>query len=142
MFRRLPKDDVFMTTTLGSFLFGNAIDRIHQTTVTDFSILYPPPPKNGWLAVYGGISIFNVADSALVVGVGTFLFTTYFEEKEVPNQQRISLFVAHTVPVYGPHTPGVCRCGSVPTGHCTLSPQLRPKRRRHILETCSFMVPS
>ncbi len=91
MFRRLPKDDVFMTTTLGLVLsgaLGNAIDRIHQTTVTDFLRFYTDhPPLKEWLESHwpymAEYPSFNVADSALVVGVGMFLFHYLFlEEKE------------------------------------------------------------
>lgn len=91
MYRRLPKSDVFMSSTLALVLsgaIGNAIDRIHQTTVTDFLRFYTDhPPVRDWLQNHwpymAEYPSFNVADSALVVGIGMFLFHYLFlEEKE------------------------------------------------------------
>jgi len=91
LYRRLPKNDTFMTTTLALVLsgaLGNAIDRIHQSTVTDFLRFYTDhPPLKDWLQNHwpymAEYPSFNVADSALVVGVGMFLFHYLFlEEKE------------------------------------------------------------
>jgi len=91
LYRRLPKSDVFMSTTLALVLsgaIGNAIDRIHQTTVTDFLRFYTDhPPLRDWLQSHwpymAEYPSFNVADSALVVGIGMFLFHYLFlEEKE------------------------------------------------------------
>lgn len=91
LYRRLPRSDVFMTTTLGLILsgaLGNAIDRIHQSTVTDFIRIYTDhPPWVEWLGSHWPYMTeypsFNIADSALLIGVGMFLFHYLFlEEKE------------------------------------------------------------
>ena len=91
LYRRLPKSDVFMSSTLALVLsgaIGNAIDRIHQGTVTDFLRFYTDhPPLRDWLRSHwpymAEYPSFNVADSALVVGIGMFLFHYLFlEEKE------------------------------------------------------------
>ena len=91
LYRRLPSNDTFMSSTLALVLsgaIGNAIDRIHQGTVTDFLRFYTDhPPLKSWLEsnwpYMSEYPSFNVADSALVVGVGMFLFHYLFiEEKE------------------------------------------------------------
>lgn len=99
MFRRLPKDDVFLSSTLALVLsgaLGNAIDRIHQGTVTDFLRFYTSNPtlkdwlENHWpyMSEYPS---FNVADAALVVGVGMFLVHYLFlEEKESKDEPEKS----------------------------------------------------
>jgi signal peptidase II len=92
LFRRLPKDEVFMSITLGlifSGALGNGIDRVRQHYVTDFLRFYTENSSaRAWLASYhlpAEYPSFNVADSALVVGVGLFLVHYMFlEEKEPP----------------------------------------------------------
>ena len=95
LYRRLPKNDTFMSSTLALVLsgaLGNAIDRIYQGTVTDFLRFYTDhPPLKSWLEsnwpYMSEYPSFNVADSALVVGVGMFLFHYLFlEEKEQAEQ--------------------------------------------------------
>lgn len=79
-FRRLPRDEAFLAGTLGLILsgaIGNAIDRVRQQYVTDFIRVYTEhPPLKSWLIERFGTNewpSFNVADSALVVGVCLFL---------------------------------------------------------------------
>jgi signal peptidase II len=79
MFRRLPKDDRFVSFTLGLILsgaLGNAIDRARFGYVVDFLRFYTDhPPLQSWLIERVGTyeyPSFNVADSALVVGVILF----------------------------------------------------------------------
>ena len=90
LFRRLPRTDIFMSLVLGLILsgaVGNGIDRLHKRTVTDFIRVYTDLPSlKAWLINNFGTyewPSFNVADSALVVGVGLFLIHYMFlEEKE------------------------------------------------------------
>ena len=93
LFRRLPKDDAFMATTLGLILsgaLGNAMDRVLNEghRVTDFLRFYTDNPNwRAWLASYhlpSEYPSFNVADSALVVGVGMFLLHYLFLEEKEP----------------------------------------------------------
>lgn len=81
--RRLPRDDTFVAGSLGLILsgaLGNAIDRVRQQYVTDFVRVYTEHPTLApWLRENLGSNewpSFNVADSALVVGV--ILFLVYF----------------------------------------------------------------
>ncbi|MEZ4237976.1 MAG: signal peptidase II [Myxococcota bacterium] len=87
LFRRLPRNDKFMAATLGLILsgaLGNAIDRVAKHTVTDFLKVYTDSPSLvGWLHGHGLPTewpSFNVADSALVVGVAMYLFHQLFLE--------------------------------------------------------------
>ncbi len=92
MWWKLPKEDWFMSSTLGLILsgaFGNAIDRVHKQTVTDFLRVYTEHASlKPWLIETIGTNewpSFNIADSALVVGVLLFLIHYLFlEEKEKP----------------------------------------------------------
>lgn len=90
LFRRLPKEDWFMSTTLGLILsgaIGNAIDRVHKGTVTDFIRVYTEQPSlKNWLTQTVGTNewpSFNVADSALVVGVILFMIHYIFLEEDI-----------------------------------------------------------
>lgn len=87
MWRKLPKEDLFLSTTLGLIIsgaIGNAIDRVHKQTVTDFLRVYSDLPSlKPWLISTFGTNewpSFNVADSALVVGVCLFLVHYLFLE--------------------------------------------------------------
>lgn len=95
LFRRLPPTDRFMSATLGLILsgaVGNAIDRIHKQTVTDFLKVYTEVPAiERWLVNQFGTNewpSFNVADSALVVGVGMYVVHQMFLEKRVPTPAK------------------------------------------------------
>lgn len=88
LWRRLPPSDWFMSTTMGLILsgaIGNAIDRVDKGTVTDFLLVYTESPGlKRWLIDTVGTNqwpSFNVADSALVVGVGLFLMHYLFIEE-------------------------------------------------------------
>lgn len=87
LFRKLPENERFITTTLALILsgaIGNAIDRLHKGTVTDFLRVYSDSPSlKPWLLRTFGTNewpSFNVADSALVVGVCLFLAHYLFIE--------------------------------------------------------------
>lgn len=89
MFRKLPATDRFMSAVLGLILsgaVGNAIDRVRQQYVTDFIRVYTDhPPLRDWLVGTFGTSewpTFNVADIALVVGVGLYALHSLFPGKE------------------------------------------------------------
>ena len=80
LWRRLPKDDRFVSFIMGMIMsgaVGNGIDRVHKRTVTDFLEFY----AEFWPALSGFFigqfrtdrwPAFNVADMALVVGVSLF----------------------------------------------------------------------
>lgn len=95
LFRRLPKDDKFLTFVLAlifSGAIGNAIDRVHKGSVTDFLRIYTDHATlKPWLIERFGTNewpSFNVADSALVVGVILFMIHYLFlEEAEVPAEE-------------------------------------------------------
>ena len=91
LFRKLPKNDRYMSATLGLILsgaIGNAIDRVHKQTVTDFLKVYTESPAlSDWLVSTFGTNewpSFNVADSALVVGVILYIFHQLFLEERNP----------------------------------------------------------
>lgn len=80
LWRKLPANDWYLSTTFGLILsgaVGNGIDRIHKGTVTDFVRVYTEhPTASRWLIDNFGTSewpSFNVADVALVVGVILFI---------------------------------------------------------------------
>ncbi|MBE4908799.1 signal peptidase II [Bacillus luteolus] len=73
--QKLPKNQRIMGYALGLMLggaIGNFIDRIFRKEVVDFI--------NTYIFTYD-FPIFNIADSALVVGVGIILVLTLFEGK-------------------------------------------------------------
>lgn len=102
MYRKLPPNEWFLSTTLGLILsgaLGNVIDRVYKpfvgvpnhvggtdtsATVTDFLRFYTEHP--GWAAwldsMFGTAEYptFNVADISLVVGVGLFIVHYLFIE--------------------------------------------------------------
>ena len=75
LFRRLRHESVFYELSLGLIAggaLGNLIDRIRFGSVIDFLDVYIG--SHHWPA-------FNVADSAISVGVGIFLVHSFFFEK-------------------------------------------------------------
>ena len=95
MLWQLPRSDRFQAAMLGlifSGAIGNAIDRVHKRTVTDFIKVYTDQETlKAWLTNHLGTNefpTFNVADSAIVVGVALFLLYYLFlddsKEKEPP----------------------------------------------------------
>lgn len=80
MQRQLDAKLRFLPTVLALICggaLGNGIDRVTQGTVTDFIRVYTESPRlSGVLVSWFGTAeypSFNVADSALVVGVGLFI---------------------------------------------------------------------
>ena len=91
LWRKLPPREWFLSATMGLILsgaIGNAIDRVAKGEVTDFVRVYTEIPwLRDWLikSPLGSAEwpSFNVADAALVVGVGLFLMHYLFlEDKE------------------------------------------------------------
>jgi signal peptidase II len=102
MYRKLPSNDIYQSTTLGliwSGALGNAIDRSfkpifgandsrgqlsYSPTVTDFLRFYTDDPEwVKWLDGLFGMSeypSFNIADANLFVGVGMFVLHYLFVE--------------------------------------------------------------
>ncbi len=98
---QLPRNDRFQAGVLGLIMagaIGNAIDRAVKQTVTDFILVYTDyPPLTGWLHrlhLPSEYPTFNVADSALVVGVGLFLVRYLFlddsKEADEPDEPAAS----------------------------------------------------
>ncbi len=80
MQRQLAKNLSFLPTVLGMIFggaVGNGIDRVHKQSVTDFLRFYTEAPAlKTWLIDWFGTNeypSFNVADMALVIGVGLFV---------------------------------------------------------------------
>ena len=87
MVRRLSPADRMTPVFLGmiaSGAVGNAIDRVHKQTVTDFLRFYTDNPE--WVATLRSYNLppeypsFNVADIALVVGVLLYVVTSFLQE--------------------------------------------------------------
>lgn len=93
MFRKLPTTDWFLSLALGLILsgaVGNAIDRVRQQYVTDFIRVYSDSPGlKAWLIDNFGTyewPSFNIADTALVIGVGMFFVHYLFiEDRSKPD---------------------------------------------------------
>jgi signal peptidase II len=89
MFRKIARDATFMPIALGLVLsgaLGNAIDRARQQYVTDFIRIYSDNPSiKSWLIDNFGTyewPSFNIADTALVIGVCMFVIYSLFLEKK------------------------------------------------------------
>ena len=90
MLREVPDDDRFQSTAIGLILsgaLGNLIDRIHKGSVTDFIRVFTDHPKlSAWLVRSPLQSSewpsFNIADAAIVVGLGMFAIHYLFLEKD------------------------------------------------------------
>ena len=89
MLWELDEEDRFQNVALamiGSGAVGNAIDRIHKQSVTDFLRVYTDSPTiKPWFVENFGSSewpSFNVADAAIVVGLIMFGFFFLFLEKD------------------------------------------------------------
>jgi signal peptidase II len=85
LYRRMSDDADLQAAALGMILsgaVGNAIDRIHKGTVTDFVHVYTNHPEaSRWLRQNWGSNTwpaFNVADAALLIGVALFLVHAMF----------------------------------------------------------------
>ncbi len=98
MFKQLPKGDAMLSAALGliaSGAVGNAIDRIHKQTVTDFLHFYTNSPTlKPWLIENFGMSSwpsFNIADAALFIGVAIFfIHSLFFEGEEEESQKAVA----------------------------------------------------
>jgi signal peptidase II len=90
MYTQIPKDDRVQSVALGLVLsgaIGNAIDRVDKQSVTDFVRVYTEHPTlKPWLIETVGTyewPSFNVADAAIVVGLGIFvLHFSFLQEDE------------------------------------------------------------
>ena len=85
MYKQTPRDDWFQSAVLGLLTagaLGNFIDRVHKQTVTDFLHVYwDKEPGRSWLIETFGTyhyPSFNVADSAIVVGICIFMIWFVF----------------------------------------------------------------
>ena len=83
----LDKDDKFQSATIALILsgaIGNGIDRVHKQSVTDFLRVYTDytPLKNWLISQFHTYEwpTFNIADSAIVVGVSLYLLGFLFEK--------------------------------------------------------------
>lgn len=97
MVRKLGPKERFLPVVLGMIMsgaIGNAIDRIHKQTVTDFLRFYTDNPEwIAWLRSYNlppEYPSFNVADIALVVGVLLYVVHSFLQkdEAEAPASPR------------------------------------------------------
>jgi signal peptidase II len=87
--RKLPPTDRLMSVSLGLIAagaIGNVIDRLRFSFVVDFIRVYTDHPTlSRWLIELFGRNewpTFNVADSALVVGVGLFVIHQLVYERK------------------------------------------------------------
>jgi len=93
MLREVPSGDRFQTVAIGLILsgaVGNLIDRLVKGSVTDFLRFYTEHPTlKAWLiqSPLGSNEwpSFNVADAAIVVGLGMFAIHYLFLEKDQPS---------------------------------------------------------
>lgn len=88
-FRKLHVEDRLMSIALGliaSGAIGNAIDRVHKRTVTDFARIHIEQPEaRRWLIENLGTNEYptwNIADAALLIGVLLFLIVGTKAEAE------------------------------------------------------------
>jgi signal peptidase II len=89
MLWQLPNDDRLQTVALGlisSGAVGNAIDRVAKQSVTDFIKVYTDNESvSAFLVDKFGTSqwpSFNIADAAIVIGLGLFFVHFLFFEKD------------------------------------------------------------
>lgn len=96
MLYELPRDDRFQNVALGLIMsgaIGNAIDRVMKQSVTDFIRVYTENPTlKNWLegSWYGSAEwpSFNIADAAIVIGMGMFVIHWMFLEEEVDDESE------------------------------------------------------
>lgn len=91
MYRKLPSADRLQSLALAliaSGAVGNAIDRLHKRTVTDFLRFHLEDPGwKAWAIDWFGTNeypSFNIADSTLLVGVFIFFFHSMFADGADP----------------------------------------------------------
>ncbi|MES2638939.1 MAG: signal peptidase II [Myxococcota bacterium] len=107
MYRQLPDNDRFQSATIALILsgaVGNAIDRVHKQTVTDFIRVYTDAPAaKAWLIDTFRTAewpTFNVADAAIVVGVAMYLiqYLVFERDKDIGNAGKSPLDDAEGTP--------------------------------------------
>ncbi len=92
----MDEDDTYQNLALsliGSGAVGNGIDRVHKQSVTDFLRVYTEDPTlQPWLMETFGMAewpSFNVADSAIVVGMIMFIvYGLFFEQDELSDSDK------------------------------------------------------
>ncbi|MEL6344914.1 MAG: signal peptidase II [Myxococcota bacterium] len=89
MLWQLEAEERFQNVALAmiaSGAIGNAIDRVHKQSVTDFIRVYTDNPQvSEWLITNFGTSewpSFNIADAAIVIGIVMFLIHFLFLERD------------------------------------------------------------
>lgn len=87
LIRAIPGEERFKPAIVGLILsgvVGNWTDRIARGTVTDFVKVYAGEPGlKDWFIEKLGTNVYpiwNVADAALLVGIGLFLLHSFFEK--------------------------------------------------------------
>ncbi len=97
MLWQLPKDDRLQNIALGlitSGAIGNAIDRVQKQSVTDFLRVYTdnPTAKAKLLEWFGTAEwpSFNIADAAIVIGLGLFVVHWFFFERDADDAESPS----------------------------------------------------
>ena len=91
---QLPKDDKLQNVAVALIMsgaIGNAIDRLDKQSVTDFIRVYTENPTlKNWLegSWYGSAEwpSFNIADAAIVIGMGMFVIHWMFLEEEADDE--------------------------------------------------------
>ena len=81
--RTLPPDEIWLHVSLGLVVggaLGNLLDRITRGYVVDFFDVNFWP-LHGW-------PVFNIADSAIVVGVTILFIDSFFEEFEEQDERK------------------------------------------------------
>ena len=108
MLRRLPLTATFQGGVLGLLIsgaWGNGLDRVRFGYVVDFVKVYTDKPEwKDWLIETFGTStypIFNVADAALLIGVGLFAVQSFMmnededEDEDVEDEETEVLPLDH-----------------------------------------------
>jgi signal peptidase II len=94
---QMPDDDTFQNWALAlltSGVIGNAIDRVHKQSVTDFLHVYSDNPKIQpiLIDVIGSTAwpSFNIADAAIVIGMIMFgVFYIFLEKDQEDENEQI-----------------------------------------------------
>lgn len=99
MQRRLPNNATMMAATVGIIMsgaLGNFIDRVRLRYVVDFVKCYTEyPPLKNWLLENVGTNVYpiwNIADAAILIGVGVFLLNSAFQPQDdelEPNEDAL-----------------------------------------------------
>ncbi len=94
MLWQLPKEDKLQNLALAfitSGAVGNAIDRVDKQSVTDFLRVYTdnPAAKAKLIEWFGTAEwpSFNIADAAIVIGLGLFIVHWFFFERDADDAE-------------------------------------------------------